>query len=168
MFIIPAFIPILANTALPWWLILLEFTAFLAPVIFIPIFLIELLIFWIFINRKSKKHVTASLSAIIIFVSNVITTLFGVIIIALLGQIFYEAYNYGFSNTFFTGGGWYLFIVATIIFWVITSLIEWGIYYMFLNKKGISKWYLLEISLIVNSISYFAISAIIPVWDFPI
>jgi len=109
---------------------------------------------------KSKKTITLSHSAVTVFLSNLITALFGTFIILITASIIDEIYYSGIPYY------WYEFLGFTILFWLVTLLIEWGIYYMFLKKYNFTKIYLLEISILANSVSYFAISAVLPVWYF--
>ena len=160
MYLFPLLIPILTNVALPWWSMLAGLSIFTAPFMLLPIFFLELLVFWIFITKKSKKTITLSHSAVTVFLSNLITALFGTFIILITASIIDEIYYSGIPYY------WYEFLGFTILFWLVTLLIEWGIYYMFLKKYNFTKIYLLEISILANSVSYFAISAVLPVWYF--
>ena len=102
----------------------------LLPVIII----IEVFIFWLIANKIYKTKIGLGKIAIIIVLSNIITSLLGTFI------HFYRD----------TSENLHLFVLA----FVFTVLIEWGIYIPFLRKNNIHYIPLLIISFYANIITY--------------
>ena len=96
------------------------------------IVIIEIIGFWLLTNKAFKIKASFWKSVLIILVANVVTSLIGTFIPV-----------YGFS------------LYAVAITFVISVLIEFGIYVLFfIKEKKVSKMNLFLVSLIVNFFSY--------------
>ncbi len=121
-----------ADIALPFSLMTLPF--------FPLILLVEVIVFWLLINKVFKIEVNFWKSLLIIFAANVVSSLLGTFLLI-------ERFIFNLT----------IFLLVTFI---LSAFIEFGIYLLFFVKKKSKKINLLWISFAVNFLTYLGLAVL--------
>ena len=131
----------------------IEIIGLLTAIIYIPICLLEVILF-VIILKIFKYQISTRFIFLIIYISNLISTIFGIFLNSYNFGYYFEPYTYPFENILFIG-----------ILYFITVIIEFCVILLFLKyissiKIKKQNFFALLTSIVINFISYFILICI--------